>query len=277
MPLVNGLKSDQISIADRGLQYGDGLFETIAIVGGRPCLWDQHLTRLKIGCQQLGISPPDPERLLDELLSEIGSSPDDRSIIKIIFTRGEGGRGYRPPEIQSPTRIVQNFCWSDNSVDLSNNGAQTRLCTTRLGWNPQLAGIKHLNRLEQILARDEWSDPEIPEGIMLDQAENVIEGTQSNIFLMYKGRVITPDLSRCGVKGIVRDQLLGEAESLGIDTETREVTIDDLSRADGIYFSNSITGLWPVTVLDGKNYDCNAMPKKLRDTVMTNCFSQKML
>ncbi|MCW8848206.1 MAG: aminodeoxychorismate lyase, partial [Sedimenticola sp.] len=264
--LINGKTENMIPAADRGLQYGDGLFETIAIRNGNPCLWKYHLERLHNGCQRLGIPAPGNSLLRDEVLTEIGDK--QQGVIKIILTRGAGGRGYRPPSDPTPTRIIN---WSESPVYPENahqRGIITRLCSTRLGWNPALAGIKHLNRLEQVLARAEWHDPSIQEGLMMDSAGHVIEGTMSNLFIIQNKQLITPDLSRCGVAGVMQGIVLRTAERLNIPVIVNDVTLQDLWSADALFITNSLIGLWPVRELSGQEFDIEAIPQQLTDNVM---------
>jgi 4-amino-4-deoxychorismate lyase len=268
--LINGKPGDAIAVLDRGLQYGDGLFETVAVVDGRPCLWQRHLARLQQGCDRLGIARPDGEQLLAEALQVIGHSP--RSVLKIIITRGTGGRGYRPPLDVAPTRILCLAPWPDHPAAAQNQGVVVRICDTRLGDNPRLAGIKHLNRLEQVLAQAEWRDPAVAEGLMLDSAGCVIEGTMSNLFVLNEGRLLTSDLSRCGIAGVMRGLVLEMAASLGLPCAVEEMTLDDLGEADALFLTNSLIGIWPVRALEGREYELQAIPPALVEAVMAQGF-----
>lgn len=268
--LLNGVAADRISCSDRGLQYGDGLFETVAVVDGRPALWGRHLDRLQLGCVRLGIPPPDPLRLRDEVEREIAGR--DRLVIKIILTRGEAGRGYRPPASPQPNRLVSSAPWPDQPRSWRTAGVRLRYCNTPLGINPALAGVKHLNRLEQVLARGEWSDPEIAEGLMLDGAGRVIEGTQSNLFLWRDGGLHTPDLSAAGVSGVMRGLVLELARSLGIEVGIGHLFPEDLAGADGLFMTNALIGYWPVCELEGLRFDISRLPRELLARIETECF-----
>lgn len=251
---------------DRGLQYGDGLFETIAVAGCEPCLWQRHLQRLAQGCERLNIEYPDPAILLDEVYREIGGR--SQGVIKIILTRGSGGRGYRPPEVQSPTRLVYCSEWPGYSGVLSRSGVRVRICKIRLGQNPVLAGLKTLNRLEQVLARAEWSDPDISEGLMLDVQGNLVEGTMSNLFVVHGERLTTPELGNCGVSGIMREVVMEQASRLSLSLSEENLTLLDLASADGLFLSNSLIGIWPVREVEGRKIDPAAVPPSLVDAVM---------
>ena len=241
MFLVNGQPEDKLSLHDRGLHYGDGLFETIAVDHKRPLNWDRHYQRLQLGCKRLHIDCPASEELLaglDKL--EISAS---RSVLKLMVTRGPGGRGYRFPETEtSPTVIHGLYEWPEYPVDYPQNGVVTRFCNFRLGNNSGLAGIKHMNRLEQVLARSEWHDPEIAEGIMLDTGDRIIAGTMSNLFLVRNHELLTPDLDSCGVAGVTRACILDAAASLDIPAATTTLYKDDLFNADELYMGNPATG-----------------------------------
>ena len=269
--LINGKTTTEISITDRGLQYGDGLFETIAIVLGKPVLWPYHFDRLNEGCLRLGIPTPAESLLLNEVESLIGDI--EQGVIKIIITRGSGGRGYRPPKSAVPNRIISLHSWSDNPASWFKEGIVLRLCETRLGSNPALAGIKHLNRLEQVLARLEWSDPAITEGLMLDGENRVIEATQSNLFLLQSGVIYTPDLSSCGVAGTVRRLVIEMARELDIPIKIETVTLQQVREADALLLTNAISGILPVRQFEKRQYDLEAIPSTLIETVMRRLHS----
>lgn len=268
--LINGESGDTISAFDRGLQYGDGLFETIAVTAGRPCLWQRHWKRLQLGCERLGIPAPDPQLLYQELLREIGDQ--DRAVLKIVITRGAGGRGYAPPQDPQATRIVQCFSWPDYPEKAANEGIIVRVCATRLARDPVLAGIKHLNRLSQVLARREWDDPNIAEGLMLDTADRVIEGTMSNLFLLKGEEVWTPDLSLCGVEGIMRGLLLELFRERGIAVRITDIDQAELRQADGLFLANSLIAIWPVRELAGHRFRVDLLDPGLVQEVRKRAF-----
>ncbi|CAG7857314.1 partial 4-amino-4-deoxychorismate lyase, partial [biofilm metagenome] len=178
MILINGIEADHLPINDRGLHYGDGLFETIEVSEGHPVFLEQHLQRLTAGCSTLMIPIPDLPTLRDEVYRVCHGF--QQAVLKVIITRGSGGRGYRPPDNAAPTRIVSLHSFPDYPINFAEDGINARFCSTRLGLNPALAGIKHLNRLEQVMARAEWNLPGIQEGLMLDLNDHVIEGTMTN-------------------------------------------------------------------------------------------------
>ena len=250
--LINGKSTDEISFHDRGLQYGDGLFETIAVEDNELLCWDEHLNRLEQGCKRLSIPIPDQHILKKEVSHLVNSTT--RGVIKIIITRGQGGRGYALPERIKLNRIISLFPWPEYPKENSVDGINARLCDYRYAQNPTLAGIKHLNRLEQILARSEWTDVSIVEGIVMDQDENVIEGTMSNLFYITNGTLYTPDLSACGVEGIIRKKIIELASSLNIEVCISKTSLELLTAADEIFICNSIIGLWPVKMIGDQTF-----------------------
>jgi 4-amino-4-deoxychorismate lyase len=250
--LINGKAVDCVASSDRGLLYGDGLFETIAVVSGSMRHWPRHLSRLQAGCDRLGIPAVNEVELENECQSLAGNA--DKAVLKVLVTRGSGGRGYRTPDRPSPTRIVQLHEWPAYSPACAERGVAVRVCNTRLGHNPALAGIKHLNRLEQVLARQEWEDKDIMEGLLLDSAGHLIEGTMSNIFLVRDGTLLTPDLHRCGVAGIMRTQIMELAGRLPIDVQVGPVEMQHLQEADEVFICNSLIGIWPVIAVDASDY-----------------------
>ena len=253
MILVNGAPATQLEISDRGLQYGDGLFETIAVIKGIPQQLDRHLRRLQYGCQRLSIPAPDDALLTTEIEQLLHQNGDLRSVLKLMVTRGSGGRGYRPPPAPEPTRILSLSPWP--IYPPSEQGIRARLCETRLGSNPALAGIKHLNRLEQVLARNEWSNPEIAEGVMMDGEGRLIEGTISNLFLVFDEEIHTPDLSLCGVNGVMRALLIDQQREAGKEVVIRPIHQNELKQADEVFCTNSLIGIWPVQQIDALRFD----------------------
>jgi len=247
--LVNGQALDCVSTSDRGLLYGDGVFETVAVSGGKPCFWERHIKRLQSGCERLGMEAVNVAQLAEECQLLIGES--QRAVIKIIITRGSGGRGYRFPEHPHATRIIQLHAWPDWPVHCAEHGILTRICHTRLGHNPSLAGIKHLNRLEQVLARREWDEPDIMEGLMLDADGRPVEGTMSNLFMVQDARLMTPDLTHCGVAGIMRGWVLDKAKQHAMEIRVQQIELKTLLQADEVFVCNSLIGIWPVTGIDG--------------------------
>jgi 4-amino-4-deoxychorismate lyase len=251
--LINGQPGDSVKVQDRGLAYGDGVFRTLAVSDGKPEFWLKHMAKLVADCGALGIAAPDAAVLAADARALLQGT--GQAVLKIIVTRGTGGRGYKPPDAATPTRIVMRAPWPAYAPEMATAGVVVRLCDTRLGLQPRLAGVKHLNRLEQVLARGEWSDPEISEGLMQDSDGRVIEGVMSNLFVVKDGEVTTPDLTRCGVGGVMRGLLLESAR-------IADLTLSEVRGADELFLTNSLIGLWPVRQFDGKAYEIGPVTQR---------------
>ncbi len=265
MSLVNGQPCNEININDRGLQYGDRLFETIAIQNGKLLCRNEHLIRLQQGCKQLNIPLPDRKVLEDETSFLIESV--DHAVIKIIITRGQGGRGYALPNNAEPSRIISLYPWPEYASENYSNGINVRICDYRYANNPALAGIKHLNRLEQVLARSEWTDNSITEGLVMDQDSNIIEGTMSNFFCFFDNVLYTPDLSTCGVDGIIRNKIIEFAPDLKINIEIKNISLELINNADEVFVCNSIMGVWPVKAIDKKIFSVGEKTQQITQTL----------
>lgn len=256
--LINGAARITVSPLDRGFAYGDGLFETLRVVHGRAPLWQRHMQRLAEGCARLQLPPPD----IDVLAQDVEKVCVDLecAVVRITITRGIGTRGYALPLETMPTRVVAAFPFVPMPTDSYASGIRVRWCTTRLALQPLLAGIKHLNRLEQVLARAEWNDAGIFEGLMCDTDGHVICATAANIFCVLDGRVITPDLSYCGIAGVARAALLDHLD----DVEIRDLLLEELMRANEIFLCNSVRGILPVTSLADKLYAIGPITRELQ-------------
>ncbi len=245
---INGRAGDLLAVDDRAVQYGDGVFETIAIRDGRPRFWELHVERLALGCDRLGIRSPDTGDVGQYLHDALSDSDIDPTFAtaKIIVTSGRGDRGYRRPPTVSPTIIVGVFASSPRPRDAYRTGIDVIICETRLAVQPQLAGIKSLNRLEQVLGQDEIVRRNVDEGLMLDTEGRLICGTMSNVFLIIDNTYVTPAITRCGVSGIMRRKVIEFLDAHGADYDVRDVSPGDVSAADGIFLSNSQFGVLPV-------------------------------
>ncbi|MFT5722313.1 MAG: 4-amino-4-deoxychorismate lyase [Motiliproteus sp.] len=248
--LVNGQPGTQISLLDRGLSYGDGVFETLLVEAGKPLLLRRHLARLYAGLDRLAI--PYDQAFMDRLAAEIEQlcRGRQRAFLKLIITRGAGGRGYRALADLSPSRILRVSAAPDYPPHWYQEGCELYLCRTRLGLNPLLAGIKHLNRLEQVLARNEWQD-QYPEGLVCDIHDRLIEGTMSNLFLLRGQQLLTPLLDQCGVAGIVRSVIIDWARLNEIEVIEQALRVEDLFEAEAVFLTNTGFGVLPVRSCGG--------------------------
>jgi 4-amino-4-deoxychorismate lyase len=261
--LVNGQPADTINLADRGLQFGDGVFRTIKVLNGEPIWWARHYAKLVHDCASIGIAAPTEATLLADIAQ---LSPNNHTL-KIIVTRGETARGYVAPADLSPNRIVQIAPLPAYSPDLATQGVTLKTCSTRASWQPALAGVKHLNRLENILARREWSDPSIFDGLMFDRDDFLIEGVMSNVLVLIDGVLCTPDLSESGVSGVCREMTMLAGQRLGIPTAVCKIKRTQLPTAQALWVCNSLAGLLPVVALDDWRWPVSALQRDLRDTL----------
>jgi 4-amino-4-deoxychorismate lyase len=245
MILVNGAPAESLPATDRGLAYGDGVFRTLRAQHGEPLHWARHYAKLAGDCAALGIPCPDEAPLLHE--SRIVASEHAQAVVKIMVTRGSGARGYALPVPCEPRRVVMGSAFARHAA--AEAGIDVHLCRLRLAHQPALAGVKHLNRLENVLARGEWRDATFSEGLLLDQEGLAIGGTMSNVFIVEQGVLLTPELSRCGVAGVTRERVLEIAQKLSIAAQVESLPLARVLAADEVFFVNSVIGLWPVARL----------------------------
>jgi 4-amino-4-deoxychorismate lyase len=250
--LVNGVRDAAVSMLDRGLHFGDGLFETIACLNGRPRFLPLHLERLEFGCERLQITSPNLEAARAEVLEMARGV--ERAIVKVLVTAGEAvGRGYARSGSETATRITIRYPWPHEAPAQLHDGVMVRTLTLRLGENPRLAGLKHCNRLEQILARAEIAaDAALAEGILFSSAGNLVSGTMSNVFLVRESCLLTPRIDQCGVAGVMRRVVLREARRVGIPARECELRAENLQAADEVFLTNARIGIWPVRALDAR-------------------------
>jgi 4-amino-4-deoxychorismate lyase len=260
-PLIDGKQSASLVCTDRGLQYGDGLFETISCRDGRARWLELHFERLRGGLARLRLA----FEAFDELRAEIQAlaSGHERCLIKVIVTRGAATRrGYAPAGDERPTRIVSRHPWP--TADTSAEGFRVGISNVRLGCNPLLAGLKHLNRLEQVLAQMGCQESGLSEVLMLSTMQHVIGGSMSNVFFANEHGLMTPDLRDCGVEGVMRRVVLRAAADLGLGVQIRAISMEEIASASEAFFTNVRLGLQSAHWLHGRQLHCDAFAQRLR-------------
>jgi 4-amino-4-deoxychorismate lyase len=240
---VNGRKRTVIDCRDRGFQYGDGVFETMRVRGGRVRLLEFHFERLVEGCRRLRLHLPQAAVLRREVVARAALRSE--AVLKLIVSRGAGERGYRPSGRERCTQVLSLHA-VPGTARSGMRPVRVRMCDTRIGSNPALAGVKTLNRLESVMARCEWRDARVWEGLMRDLDGHVVCGTMSNLFLRRGSTLMTPLLDRCGVAGVMRRWVLGESGRLGFDVIERRVRLEELWNADEVFMTNAVAGLMSV-------------------------------
>jgi 4-amino-4-deoxychorismate lyase len=237
-----------VSITDRGFQYGDGLFETIAIRNGQPRLWHYHIDRLTRGCKILGINMPSENELTEGLEHALQNSNvlTAYAVAKIIISAGVGLRGYGRTFADSPSVLFRAFPAAPVALESYSGGIDTVICKTRLASDSATAGLKTLNRLEQVLARSEFIETGVFEGLTMDAEDNIICGTMSNVFFVNEKSISTPPLDRCGVEGVMRRHVIETLRQQGTDVAIRPCALSDIEEIDEVFLSNSQFGILPV-------------------------------
>ena len=260
-PLVEG-----VSPYDRGLHYGDGLFETIVCVKGQARLLSLHLERLSLGCERLRIALGDVAPLRAEIQNVAAAG---EALVKVIVTRGEAvARGYGWAGTEVASRLVIRYPLPPENSG-ARDGIRAVVAKLRYGENPHLAGLKHLNRLEQVLARSEVPVEDAAELLVFSSCGNLVSGTMSNVFLVRQGRLLTPRLDRCGVAGVMRRVVLREAAAAGIPVEEDVLSQEHLASADEVFVTNARIGIWPVRALGGRDLGVGPITRRVQARLET--------
>lgn len=264
--IINGGVDLGISPFDRGLSYGDGVFRTFKVVGGLPIDWPLHYQRLVNDCGAIGIVCPSAEVLMSDIQNLF--LPNDNAVAKIIITRGEGERGYAAPAVTMPTRIVIKAEMPALIDTYYKQGIQLFVCKTTLSYQASLAGVKHLNRLENVLARAEWNDPTYLDGLMFDSEGNVIECTSANIFARYGKELHTPLIDRCGIAGVTRQRIINLAHQSMLKPIVKNIQLPELLEADEVIICNSIYGALQVRAIADKKWEMGGLATKIREILV---------
>ena len=248
---INGQQVNSISVYDRGLSYGDGIFTTAKIIKGEVIMLNQHINRLHQGCDHLSIVGFDQNELRNEM-SRIALHYD-LAVMKVIITAGQGGRGYSRIGTNKPSVIISVHEFPVQYPILSSVGITLGVSNQKLGINPMLKGLKHLNRLEQVLIRNELDLSDYDDLLVSNINEHIVECSSANFFWFEGEKLFTPDVSSSGVQGLMRDKILSCFPSTSIVKEKREV----LEHASSMFICNSIIGIIPVKRFDNRDLPVN--------------------
>ena len=259
---IDGVRGETLPADDRGLHYGDGLFESIGVRAGVARFLEAHLARLASGCARLGIRFSSMAELRAEIAAALALAPS-RALLKIIVTRGSAmRRGYAPQGTESARRLMS--LWPEAALPTSvAEGVALHRATFTLADNPALAGIKHLSRIENVMAAGEVAASGAFEALLLDGSGHVISGAMSNVFLVRDGQVLTPRLDRCGVAGVMRGIVLRECAALGMASGDGRVTLDALLAADEAFITNARLGVVPVLRVGEHSFHMTAVARRL--------------
>ena len=267
--LLNGEPASRLIPLDRACQFGDGLFETMAVRAGRPCLWGYHLRRLQHGCERLGLPPVEPGLLWRESLQL--AQGREQAILKIIISAGSSDRGYARDPAAAPGRWLGIGDWPRSGPLAADRPLVVQECRIRLGSQPLLGGIKHLNRLEQVLARRELGE-DADEGIVCDSQGRPLEGIAANLLLRLDDRYLTPPIDEAGVAGTVRQLLLDAADRLDLPLKVQALSMDQLYRGRALFMTSALLGIRPVARIGGHVFPLSCRTPEL-DRLHAACFA----
>ena len=263
MWLVNGQSSDTVSVQDRGMTLGDGFFTTVQLRHGRPLLWPLHAQRLRDSAARLKMSVPDVEAIHERLLQMAGHSPLE-ACGKVIVTRGQGARGYGIEGCGQPTEILSVHGYPAHYRHWQHDGISLGVCQGRLGRSPLLAGIKSLNRLEQVLLKAELETRGLLEAVVLDETSHVIECVTANLFWCRDSVVYTPMLDHSGVTGVMRAWVLTQLNQLGLVCHEVSAPLRDLLCADAVFITNALMEVVPVRGIEDVIYTNHSLARRLQ-------------
>ncbi len=248
---VNGNEKSEISINDRGFSYGDGLFTTARIIDGEVLMLTEHINRLVYGSNKLGLAVFDSNKLQQDI-KKIAKSFHD-NVLKVMITAGCGGRGYsRLAESESQNNIIiMVFDFPHHYHEWKKTGITLGVSEQKIGLNPMLSQLKHLNRLEQVLLRAELDQQAEDDLVVMNVNGHIIETTSSNLFWWKNDKLYTPELKISGVAGLMRKFILEHQH----DTIVSSFHLSELMQSDEIFICNSVTGIVPI-----RKYKDRALP-----------------
>ena len=257
--LIDGQPGAMVSASDRGLNYGDGLFETMRLHAGAVPLLSRHLDRLRAGCTRLDLPYPG-DAALEADVARLAAEGSTHGVVRLVLTRGDGGRGYAPSAGATGRRIAALHPLPPAGPAAMSLG----ICATRLGHSAALGGLKHLGRLEQVLAAGEVAAAGWDEGLMLDESDRLVEATRHNVFFVRDGRILTPPLAGSGVAGVMRGLIVESLVAVGLAGGEATLRYHELHEIEGMFLSNAVVGVCPVRQVAGRVLPSEHVPAELR-------------
>jgi 4-amino-4-deoxychorismate lyase len=263
--IVNGEYINQVSLSDRSVQFGDGCFTTLLVTKGIAEFWSAHRQRLMQGCERLSINFSAWE-LLEKSVYEL-SQKHNKAVLKVIISRGIGGRGYGTDESAVPSFFISQHAFPNHYLEWQAQGIALSLSPILLAKQPLLAGIKHLNRLEQVLIKQQLQHTTFDDVIVCDTDKHLVESSAANLFWCIGNTWFTPDLSQSGVDGVMRNQVLRYFKQQGIAVKLVKIGSEALLKAEQLFLCNSV-----MKVIPARNFQANPQaqvvhyePKQLQE------------
>ncbi|WP_261833570.1 aminodeoxychorismate lyase [Vibrio ishigakensis] len=262
---INGVISDQIDATDRSFNYGDGGFTTIRTIDGKPEHWSLHVERMQDCLTLLQIPQPNWKQVREWV--ETAAKSEGLGGVKLLVSRGSGGRGYSPQGINKPTIVISNFDYPSHYSFWQLEGIELGIAEHKLGINPLLAGRKHNNRLEQVLMKADMEQQDMPDGVVLDINNHIVETTMANLFWVKGNTLYSPSIEKAGVAGIARRLVMIDAQNMGLKVIIGEFELDHLLSADQVFITNAILGIAPVTKITHKSFPIGIITRDLQERI----------
>ena len=263
--LINGNSSEIINPFDRGLSYGDGIFRTFLVKNGCPINWGMHYKKLKVDAEIFKINVPTQRKLLLDIKKLFNT--DKAYICKIIITRGTSNQGYQYKQNIKSTRIVLKINYKKINKVFYLNGVRLQVCNTRVSHNEIYAGAKHLNRMDNILAKAELSNS-VFDGVMLDKDDLINECVSSNIFARYGKSIISPIQNNAGVSGVCQQIVIKNTSPLGFKFKYQNINLEKLKKADEVIITNSVFGALYVNQIEEKKWKEGLFAPLIKDFIV---------
>lgn len=243
--VINDSAQPQVAAGCRALQYGDGVFTTLAVKNGQPQLWSLHLARLQLAVTRLALPAPD-WHVLTETVAQHAAQFTAPTVIKLLLSRGIGGRGYAPHQCHHPIVYLYTAAMPDYQ-HWQQHGLRVGVAKLRLAIQPALAGLKHTNRLEQVLLKQELAQTSFDDLLVVDQQQHLTEATAANVFYQWQGQWFTPPLHLAGVAGVMRQHIMANLAGC----QERVLQVSDIKHVQAMFLTNALLGIAPINSIEG--------------------------